>query len=537
MRVRFWVKKNLMLLPYVAAAIILIGPTSGNAQTLVSVTISPLQPSVAIGNTQQMSATAHFSDSSTQDVTSSTVWTSSDPSKLSVASTGIIEGLATASTAVTQPHGLATGTVALTGTYSGQIASTDVTVSTMGNTVWSGPIVITAGGTYSGNWQSLNPNINAVTINTTAPVIIKDSHIQGMGPYLIFTPFGGEDLTIQNTVGLGLNPNVLGQTLARFVQATNPARLVVEHCYWENVLYGVRVQGYSGNSDGNQTIIIRYNRGRNAIGLDSDGRGDYSVIVSTDSQGSNNLRKFSHMIQIEGVHSVPGMDISWNELFDEPYKSNVDDVLSFYQSSGTSASHLRVHDNFLHGDYPYDPIVDHYSANGIVVDGDTTDTLTTAAGFIEIYNNQIIAMDNSSGGFGAGHDLQMHDNKVVSSGLLPDGTTHVEYDAVGLSSVDYYMNGPRGTFSNNTIRNNTVGYTCWHCGSTNRLDYVLTSDPSDLPLNISVEPAGPIAFAVENAELPAWIAKTQANRITVGPTFSIPQTPAPPEGVRVISIN
>ena len=36
--------------------------------------------------------------------------------------------------------------------------------------VYSGPIVITSGGTYSGNWQSTSPGTAAVTIKTTSPV-------------------------------------------------------------------------------------------------------------------------------------------------------------------------------------------------------------------------------------------------------------------------------------------------------------------------------------------------------------------------------
>ena len=47
--------------------------------------------------------------------------------------------------------------------------------------VYSGPIVITSGGTYSGNWQSTNPNVAAVTIGTSEPVIITNSNIQSAG--------------------------------------------------------------------------------------------------------------------------------------------------------------------------------------------------------------------------------------------------------------------------------------------------------------------------------------------------------------------
>ena len=43
---------------------------------------------------------------------------------------------------------------------------------------YKGPIIISKGGTYSGNWQSLNPNIPAVRIRTSQPVIIQNSNIR-----------------------------------------------------------------------------------------------------------------------------------------------------------------------------------------------------------------------------------------------------------------------------------------------------------------------------------------------------------------------
>jgi hypothetical protein len=38
--------------------------------------------------------------------------------------------------------------------------------------IYAGPIVITKGGTYSGNWQSLDWRTPAVRIRTSQPVII-----------------------------------------------------------------------------------------------------------------------------------------------------------------------------------------------------------------------------------------------------------------------------------------------------------------------------------------------------------------------------
>ena len=77
--------------------------------------ITPTNPVVNVGTTQQLTVTATFSDSSTQDVTSSCVWTSSSPTNASVSSTGLVTG------------GFV-GSSIITATYGGQFISVTVTV-------------------------------------------------------------------------------------------------------------------------------------------------------------------------------------------------------------------------------------------------------------------------------------------------------------------------------------------------------------------------------------------------------------------------
>ena len=67
--------------------------------------------------------------------------------------------------------------------------------SAIGEVDWSGPIVITEGGTYSGNWQSTDAKTPAVTVATTAPVIIENAHIRSVGS-LIKTTVAGTNLTV-----------------------------------------------------------------------------------------------------------------------------------------------------------------------------------------------------------------------------------------------------------------------------------------------------------------------------------------------------
>ena len=87
--------------------------------------------------------------------------------------------------------------------------------SNPGTINYSGPITITKGGTYSGNWESTNTSA-AVTINTREPVTIQNSNIRSRGN--LITGFNNT-LTVRNTRGYNLNPNVAGKTAGRAVNA------------------------------------------------------------------------------------------------------------------------------------------------------------------------------------------------------------------------------------------------------------------------------------------------------------------------------
>src|SRR5688572_12649468 len=50
--------------------------------------------------------------------------------------------------------------------------------------VYDKPLVITKGGIYSGNWESLDSEVPAVEVRTSEPVIITNSNIRSAG-YLV----------------------------------------------------------------------------------------------------------------------------------------------------------------------------------------------------------------------------------------------------------------------------------------------------------------------------------------------------------------
>jgi uncharacterized protein YjdB len=80
--------------------------TVNPAATLQSIAITPPSPAVAVGKTQQFTATGTYSDNSTKDITTSVTWASSNASFATIgASTGLATGVAVGTTQITAMQG------------------------------------------------------------------------------------------------------------------------------------------------------------------------------------------------------------------------------------------------------------------------------------------------------------------------------------------------------------------------------------------------------------------------------------------------
>jgi trimeric autotransporter adhesin len=86
--------------------------------TLVSIAVTPDNPSIADGLTQQFIATGTYTDASTQDLTTVVTWLSSDTGKATISNAAGSNGLATASeigvTTITAVSGLISDSTTLT---------------------------------------------------------------------------------------------------------------------------------------------------------------------------------------------------------------------------------------------------------------------------------------------------------------------------------------------------------------------------------------------------------------------------------------
>ena len=145
--------------------------SSGTAtpRTLASLTVTPSNSSVAIGSTQQMTATGTYSDGTTGNLTSSVTWTSSDSSVETVSSSGLVTSVGLGTAMITAASGSISNHTNLTVNPAlVSIAVTPVTPSTPVN----GTQQFTATGTYSdSSQQDITGSVNWSSSDTTVATI------------------------------------------------------------------------------------------------------------------------------------------------------------------------------------------------------------------------------------------------------------------------------------------------------------------------------------------------------------------------------
>jgi uncharacterized protein YjdB len=96
------------------------GSVSGTAAltvtgaTVTSVVVKPANSNMPVGTTKQFTATASFSDGSSENVTASVLWGSSKPGVASINNQGMVSSVATGSTTISAVLGSVTGTTSLT---------------------------------------------------------------------------------------------------------------------------------------------------------------------------------------------------------------------------------------------------------------------------------------------------------------------------------------------------------------------------------------------------------------------------------------
>jgi uncharacterized protein YjdB len=172
--------------------------------TLVSLTVSPANSAMAAGTTKQFAASGSFSDSSTQDISESVVWSSSNPAAAIIASSGVATSAATGSTTITAAFGTISGSTGLTVTTAHLVginiipanpriaARTSIAFAATGTFSDS-----STGGNLAGvSWKSSKPNIASIRSTGIA-------HGKKGGSVTITASASGVTGTTTLTVGTG----------------------------------------------------------------------------------------------------------------------------------------------------------------------------------------------------------------------------------------------------------------------------------------------------------------------------------------------
>lgn len=364
--------------------------------------------------------------------------------------------------------------------------------------MYAAPLKITRGGTYTGNWQSLDPAVAAVTIATTEPVIIEKSNLRGKG-VLVEASFTQANVTVRDTHGAGLNSGVAGRAKGRFLNAESFANVRVENCTLDDTA-GIYFRAFVGNVAAGDTVKILRNRARNIDGRKSDGAGGYAITGQALVQ----------FVQFNDVKDVPNVEVAWNEVANEPGKSAVEDNINVFVSRGTAASPFQIHDNLIDGAYAPDPVNQGYSGGGILLCDGESPILENACGYVEAFGNTVLNTTNYGIAVSAGHDNHFHDNRIFSTGKLPDGTA-VKAQNVGMYIWNMHGDAASTYFANDGSRN-VVG---WFKASGSRSDWWLP-DCAAGGCTSNVGAAGITSTATLDAERSSFAAKVAANGIVIG---------------------
>jgi hypothetical protein len=302
--------------------------------------------------------------------------------------------------------------------------------------------IATNGNMVKGNYQGTLTQ-PAITVTTQKPVIIANSNLAGPGD-LIYAK--NASLTVINTKGLGTNPNQVGVRKGMFLHVENVVNIIMINNFIESVGYPVYLHNYKGNYTPGQTVKIFNNQFYNVDARPSDGKDGYK----TSGNGA------THAILLNTLYNVPNIEIAWNQIVNVPYISDCSDIINIYDSSGTSKSHILIHDNYAQGAYSITPGSEAYTGGGIIVEGAANSTAATTSSFVDVYDNQVVSTSNYGISVAAGHDNNVFNNRVISSGHLSNGVFYAMHFGNGLNNYNNY-NQPASVYFNNYVSKNTTG--------------------------------------------------------------------------------
>ncbi len=200
-----------------------------NSAALVSIAISPQNPTIPFGTSQQFTAIGTYTDSSAQDITSTVAWSSSDATVLVISEASGSAGLASSSGVGTATVTATSGTVSSFTTASvGQATLISIAVTPANSSLAQGyTLQFAATGTYSDDsiqdltqsvaWSSSVPGVASMSATGSATALLAGgttiSAVSG-------SVSGSTALTVTAAVPVSLSISPVNPTIYRQCTAT-----------------------------------------------------------------------------------------------------------------------------------------------------------------------------------------------------------------------------------------------------------------------------------------------------------------------------
>jgi 6-phosphogluconolactonase (cycloisomerase 2 family) len=146
------------------------GGSAAPMVTLTSIAITPVNPSIALGTTTQLTATGTYSDSTKKDISSQVTWASATTAVATISAAGLATPVAAGTSAITAMLSGVTGNDTLTVTAATVVS---IAITPVKSTIGPGKTLqFTATGTYSDNTtQDLTTSIAWTSSNSAVAAI------------------------------------------------------------------------------------------------------------------------------------------------------------------------------------------------------------------------------------------------------------------------------------------------------------------------------------------------------------------------------
>jgi hypothetical protein len=175
------------------------GSTVLNVTTavLASIAVTPLNPGITSGATQQFTATGTFSDASTQNITNSATWSSSNTAAATISVSGLATGVAAGSSTIQATSGSIHGATTLTVNAAAPTLSS-IAVTPANPSIQNGATLqFTATGTYSDNsTKNITTTVTWSSGSTSVATISNAAGLNGLA-----TAVGTGSSTIEAALG------------------------------------------------------------------------------------------------------------------------------------------------------------------------------------------------------------------------------------------------------------------------------------------------------------------------------------------------